>query len=76
MGQQSQMDAYKEMTCSNKAREDDALFAGISVYDGEDPSCFEGWLDAVETGVQHDRQKIEKGVDEEVNWSHQGKHFP
>ena len=47
-GQQSQMDAYKEMTHSNQAREDDALFAGIQVYDGEDPSYFEGWLDAVE----------------------------
>ena len=42
VGQQSQMDAYREMTCSNQAREDDALFAGIEVYDGEDPSCFEG----------------------------------
>ena len=41
-GQQSQMDTYKEMTCSNQAREDDALFAGIPVYDGEDPSHFEG----------------------------------
>ena len=48
VGQQSQMDAYREMTCSNQAREDDALFAGIDVYDGEDPSKFEGWLDAVE----------------------------
>ena len=48
VGQQSQMDAYREMTHSNQAREDDALFAGIEVYDGEDPSCFEGWLDAVE----------------------------
>ena len=48
MGQQSQMDAYREMTQSNQAREDDALFAGIDVYDGEDPSKFEGWLDAVE----------------------------
>ena len=38
VGQQSQMDAYKELTCSNQAREDDALFAGIEVYDGEDPS--------------------------------------
>ena len=47
-GQQSQMDAYKEMTCSNQAREDDALFAGIEVYNSEDPSRFEGWLDAVE----------------------------
>ena len=46
-GQQLQMDAYKEMTCSNQAREDDALFTGIQVYDGEDPSHFEGWLDAV-----------------------------
>ena len=45
--QQSQMDAYKELTCSNQKREDDALFAGIEVYDGEDPSQFEGWSDAV-----------------------------
>ena len=42
------MDAYREMTHSNQAREDDALFAGIEVYDGEDPSRFKGWLDAVE----------------------------
>ena len=47
-GQQSQMDAYREMTHSNQAREDNALFAGIDVYDGEDPSRFEGWLDTVE----------------------------
>ena len=25
--------------------------------------------------MQHDRQKFEKGVDEEVNWSHQGNTF-
>ena len=31
VGQQSQMDAYREMTHSNQAREDDALFAGIEV---------------------------------------------
>ena len=48
VGQQSQMDAYREMTHSSQAREDVALFAGIEVYDGEDPSRFEGWLDAVE----------------------------
>ena len=47
VGPQLQMDAYKELTHSSQAREDDALFAGIEVYDGEDPSCFEGWLDAV-----------------------------
>ena len=48
VGQQSQMDAYREMTQSNQAREDNALFAGINVYNGEDPSKFEGWLDAME----------------------------
>ena len=42
------MDAYREMNHSNQAQEDDALFAGINVYDGEDPSKFEGWLDAIE----------------------------
>ena len=41
-GQQSQMDAYREMTHSNQARQDDALFAGIEVYDGQDPSKFKG----------------------------------
>ena len=40
VGQQSQMDAYREMTHSNQAWEDDTLFAGIDVYDGEDPSKF------------------------------------
>ena len=40
VGQQLQMDAYREMTCSNQAREDDTLFAGIEVYDGEDPLTF------------------------------------
>ena len=70
-GQQSQMDAYREMTCSNQAREDDALFAGIEVYDGEDPSQFEGWLDAVKQACNMTGQKFKKGVDEEVNWSHQ-----
>ena len=37
VGQQSQMDTYKEMAHPNEARGDDALFAGIQVYDGEDP---------------------------------------
>ena len=31
------MDAYREMTHSNQAREDDALFAGIEVYAGKTP---------------------------------------
>ena len=59
-GQQSQMDAYKEMTHSNQAREDDALFAGIQVYDGEDLSCFEGWLDAVEQACNMTDRNLRK----------------
>ena len=31
------MDAYREMTHFNQVREEDALFAGIEVYDGEGP---------------------------------------
>ena len=54
------MDAYKEMTCSNQAREDDALFAGIEVYDGEDPSHFEGWLDAVEQACNMTDRNLRK----------------
>ena len=60
MGQQSQMDAYSEMTHSNQAREDDALFTGIEVYDGEDPSRFEGWLDAVEQACNMTDRNLHK----------------
>ena len=59
-GQQSQMDAYREMTHSNQAREDDALFAGIEVYDGEDPSHFEGWLDAVKQACNMTDRNLRK----------------
>ena len=60
VGQQSQMDAYREMTHSNQAREDDALFAGMEVYDGEDPSRFEGWLDAVEQACNMTDRNLQK----------------
>ena len=59
-GQQSQLDTYKEMTCSNQAREDDTLFAGIPVYDGEDPSHFEGWLDAVKQAYNMTDRNLRK----------------
>ena len=59
-GQQLQMDAYREMTCSNQVREDDALFAGIEVYNGEDPSCFEGWLDAVKQACNMTNRNLRK----------------
>ena len=54
------MDAYKEMACSNQGREDDALFAGIQVYDREDPSHFEGWLDAVEQACNMTDRNLRK----------------
>ena len=60
VGQQSQMDAYREMTHSNQAREDDALFAGIEVYNGEDPSRFEGWLDAVKQACNMTNRNLRK----------------
>ena len=69
-GQQSQMDAYREMTRSNQAREDDTLFAGIDVYDGEDPSKFEGWLDAMEQACNMTDRNLHR-VNEKVIWSHQ-----
>ena len=59
-GQQSQMDAYKEMIHSNQAREDDTLFSGIPVYDGEDSSHFEGWLDAVKQVCNMTDRKLRK----------------
>ena len=37
----SQMEAYQEMTRSNKMRDDDQLFDAIEVYDGSDPTRFE-----------------------------------
>ena len=58
--QQSQMDAYREMTHSNQAQEDDTLFAGIDVYDGEDPSKFEGWLDDVEEACNMTDRNLHK----------------
>ena len=38
---------------------------------GEDPSRFEGWLDAMEQACNMTDRKPMKRVDEEVNWSHQ-----
>ena len=60
VGQQSQMDAYREMTHSNQAQEDDTLFTGIDVYDGEDSSKFEGWLDAVEQACNMTDRNLHK----------------
>ena len=39
--QEAQATAYKEMTKTNKMRDDDALFHSIEVYDGSNPTKFE-----------------------------------
>ena len=59
-GQQSQMEAYREMTHSNLAREDDALFSGIQVYDGEDQTQFKGWLDSVDQACNMTNRNLRK----------------
>ena len=59
------------MTQSNQAREDDTLFAGIDVYDGEDPLKFEGWLDAVEQACNMTDRNLHKELMKKVIWSHQ-----
>ena len=38
--QEAQAAAYKEMTKTNKMRDDDALFHSIEVYDGSNPTKF------------------------------------
>ena len=46
--QEAQAAAYKEMTKTNKMRDDDALFHSIEVYDGSNPTKFEKWKDSID----------------------------
>ena len=46
--QEAQATAYKEMTKTNKMRDDNALFHSIEVYDGSNPTKFEKWLDSID----------------------------
>ena len=39
--QEAQAEEYKEMSRTNKMRDDDALFNSIEVYDGSNPAKFE-----------------------------------
>ena len=41
--QEAQAEAHREMTKTNKMRDDDALFHSIEVYDGTNPAKFEKW---------------------------------
>ena len=46
--QKAQVVAYKEMTKTNKMRDDDALFHSIEVYDDSNPTKFEKWIDSID----------------------------
>ena len=46
--QEAQAVAYKEMTKTNKMRDDDTLFHSIEVYNGSYPKKFEKWLDSID----------------------------
>ena len=46
--QEAQAQAYKEMTKTNKMRDDDALFHSIEVYGGSNPAKFEKWRDSID----------------------------
>ena len=46
--QEVQAEAYKEMSRTNKMRDDDALFNSIKVYDRSNPAKFEKWIDSID----------------------------
>ena len=49
--QEAQATAYKEMTKTNKMRDDDALFHSIEVYDGSNPAKFEKWINSIDQAI-------------------------
>ena len=46
--QEAQATAYKEMTKTNKMRDDNKLFHSIEVYDGSNPTKFEKRIDSID----------------------------
>ena len=58
--QASQIDAYRELTRSNKMREDDTLFSGIETYDGSNPAMFEYWLDDIDQASRITNRDLRK----------------
>ena len=50
--QEAQAIAYKEMTKTNKIRDDDTLFHSIEFYDGSNPTKFEKWIDSIDQATQ------------------------
>ena len=50
--QEAQAAAYKEMTKTNKMRDDDTLFHSIEVYDGSTPTKFKKWIDSIDKATR------------------------
>ena len=46
--QEAQAAAYKEMTKTNKMRDDNELFHSIEVHDGSNPTKFKKWIDSID----------------------------
>ena len=46
--QEAQAAAYKEMTKTNKTRDDDTLFHSFEVCDGSNPTTFKRWIDSID----------------------------
>ena len=46
--QEAQAEAYREMSKTNKMRDNDTLFHSIEVYDDTNPAKFEKWIDSID----------------------------
>ena len=58
--QEAQAEAYKEMSRTNKMRDDDVLFNSIEVYDGSNPAKFEKWMDSINEATCITRKDLRK----------------
>ena len=58
--QEAQAAAYKEMTKTNKMRDDNALFHSIEVYDGSNPTKFEKWIDSIDKATRMTGRDLRK----------------
>ena len=58
--QEEQATAYKEMTKTNKMRDDDTLFHSIEVYDSSNPTKFEKWTDSIDQATHITSRDLRK----------------
>ena len=58
--QEAQDQVYKEMTKTNKMRDNDALFHSIEVYDGSNPTKFEKWMDSINQATRITGRDLQK----------------